>query len=198
MKKVRITSGLTIGLLSLAMTACSGGSDSPAAVTPPSPPVTTPPVVTPPTPAQILSGMEDKGELPKLERSATVAGPDSNANGVRDDIEAIVTARFTEAGQRSAAMQSAKAYQSSLTVDTANKAATLAVSQSMMNATNCLYEKFPIGQNAPAPGVTTAGALTRELEAMTANTKPRLQAYLKFNRALDGTVSSVPKGSTCE
>lgn len=142
--------------------------------------------------------MEEKGELPKLERGTAISGPDTNANGVRDDIDAIVTARFSEPAQRSAAVQSARAYQSSLTVDTTNKAATVAVSQAMMNATNCLFEKFPMGETAPAAGATTPGALSRELEAMTANTKPRLQAYLKFNKALDGTVSSVPKGSTCE
>lgn len=200
MKRTQIARSIAVALLSLTMTACSGGSgpaDSPdpASQTPnPQPP----PVAAPPTPAQTISAMEDKGELPKLDRSDSIAGTDANQNGVRDDIDAIITARFTEPGQRNAALQSARALQSALTVDINDKSATNAASQAMMNATNCIYERFPVAQGAPVAGATTPGALARELEAMTTNTKTRLQTYLKFNKALDGSVSSIPKGSTCE
>ena len=38
----------------------------------------------------------------------------------------------------------------------------------------------------------------KELEGVTTNTKARLLAYLAYNKALDGTSSSLPVGDTCE
>ena len=37
-----------------------------------------------------------------------------------------------------------------------------------------------------------------ELEAITYNTKKRVKKYFKFNDLLDGSVTSMPEGDTCE
>jgi hypothetical protein len=40
--------------------------------------------------------------------------------------------------------------------------------------------------------------MLRELESMTTNTKERLQAYLAYNKAQSGSVSTEPEGATCD
>lgn len=40
--------------------------------------------------------------------------------------------------------------------------------------------------------------MSTDLEAMTTNTKKRLLAYLAYNKARSGTVSTMPKGDTCD
>ena len=40
--------------------------------------------------------------------------------------------------------------------------------------------------------------VSQEIEDLTTNTKQRLKAYHSFNKALDGTMWSMPEGNTCE
>ena len=189
MKLLFFTRLLGAAAVTVALAGCGGGSDPVATSSPPPPPPPPPPINV----AAVLAQLEGSGAIPKLDRTTSLSGPDSNGNGVRDDIDAYIQSKFTNLTQRQAAAQTAKALQSTLTVDAANKDATTAVSQSMTNATHCLYSRFADVQGANSPG-----AVSRDLEAMTANTKARLKAYLAYNSARDGTTSSLPKGDTCE
>lgn len=137
--------------------------------------------------------LEGNGELPTLERTDSLAGIDANANGVRDDIERHIEKKYSESAQRKAAMQTARGFQQSLLVDTGDAAALQAVSAAVMRAANCRRSVFASPQDAAA-----AAQMSDELEAMTANTKQRLLAYLAYNKALSGSVSSLPKGDTCD
>jgi hypothetical protein len=167
-------------LAPLALAACGHSSD------PPSPPA-------PPSPSEQLVQLEQEGKLPALDRSASVAGTDANGNGVRDDVDNWLAHRFTDTQQRAAATQMAKAVQEAVLVDSTSPAASKVVSQHLANAMNCLFARFPDNQGAQAPA-----AVGQEIEAVTTNTKPRLLAYLGYNKSRDGTALSLPKGDTCE
>ncbi len=141
-----------------------------------------------------LMAIEASGAIPKLERGNTLLGTDANANGVRDDVEAILTSNYTSSIQLAAAMQTAKAMQNALTVDTADIPAVKAVDREISRGINCIYSKFDGANGSKQPA-----QVAQELEAITtASTKQRLLAYLQFNKALDGTSSALPEGETCE
>ncbi|MCG3760638.1 hypothetical protein [Vibrio cincinnatiensis] len=137
--------------------------------------------------------LEASGAIPKLDRGNTIVGTDDNANGVRDDIESIITSEYTSSTQRAAAMQTAKAMQNALTVDKADIPAVKVVDREISKGINCIYSKFDGAGGAKQPA-----QVMQELEAITTNTKQRLLAYLQFNKALDGTSSALPEGDTCE
>lgn len=137
---------------------------------------------------------QDDAALPKdLDRSPTLQGVDTNANGVRDDIERYVGERFGDAQQQKAMFQNARALQKALLVPPGDVAQAKAVNVELVRATHCIYSAFP----ADSGGVT-ASRVGRELEALTTNTRQRLEAYLAFSKTLDGTSWSAPKGGTCE
>jgi len=147
----------------------------------------------PVTPAQRIEALERSGSIPKLDRSNTLLGPDVNSNGVRDDIDAYLAANYTSSEQLSAATQAAKAMQNTLKVDPTDLPAVRLVERQNSRAINCLYSTFEGGNISKEPA-----RVGTEIESMTSNTKQRLLAYLKYNKALDGTHSSMPDGDTCE
>lgn len=141
---------------------------------------------------QILE-LEKTGGIPTLERGDTLIGIDSNLNGVRDDIEAILARDSSSDAQLAALLQTARALQSSLTVDKTDIAAVKAVDREISKGLNCIFSVFD-GTN----GTKHPMRIAQELESITTNTKPRLKAYLQYNKALDGTSSASPEGDTCE
>lgn len=173
----------------LFLTGCNGGSSAAAAAAGST--ATAPP--TGPTPAQQLAQLENEGKLPKLDRSDSVAGPDSDGNGVRDDIDAYLRQRFPDAPQRAAATQAAKALQSAVLTAGNDPEASRNVSKKLSDSMHCLFLRFD-GLEAP----NSPGAVANELEAITSNTKARLLAYLAYNKSRDGTTSTGPTGDTCE
>jgi len=147
----------------------------------------------PATPTERIEALERSGAIPKLDRSNTLLGPDVNSNGVRDDIDAYLAANYTSSDQLSAATQFAKGMQNSLKVDPTDLPAVRLVDLEGSRAINCIFSKFEGGKISREPA-----RVGSEIESMTANTKQRLLAYLKYNKALDGTSSSIPEGDTCE
>ena len=129
----------------------------------------------------------------ELDRSNSIAGPDVNDNGVRDDLETILFNNYTSVPQRAAVMQYAKALQKTLTVDKTDMAAVRLVDREISRGINCIYSKFDGTNGAKQPA-----QVGQELISITANTKQRLLAYLQFSKALDGTSASLPVGDTCE
>jgi hypothetical protein len=145
------------------------------------------------TPKEQIMALEASGEIPKLERGNALVGADINANGVRDDVEAIINSSYPSSIQRAAAMQTAKAMQNALTVDKADSLAVKAADREISRGINCVYSNFDGANGSKQPA-----QVVQELEAITTNTKQRLLAYLQFNKALDGTSSALPEGDTCE
>jgi hypothetical protein len=227
MKNTKTSFALSVITLTLLLTACSGansGSSSPEAnngasttntsastgspipslpVTPgselPTPTPTPTPTPSPATPSQpvnpaaaAIAALEANGTIPKLDRSDSLTGPDLDGNGVRDDVDAWIKSKLTDPKQIAAAMQSAKAMQKAILVDLTNKVATRAVMALNDRATYCMLSVFPASANAAGYDFDS------KIESLTTNTKPRLRAYLAYNKALDGTTSSAPTSSTCD
>jgi hypothetical protein len=165
---------LTAGVFLTAMlTACDGSSSGTAAGF-----------------AQQIEQLERKTGYPALDRSADIAGPDANNNGVRDDIEAwIGTLEVTEP-QRKALMQSAKSLQQTLLVDLSDKDAVQRVGEGLMASTNCGGDRFTPFEKFYA--------LDNKIEAMTANTRQRAERYMQYNKARSGSSTTLPNYDTCE
>lgn len=184
----------------LTLTACGGGNGSSAAssqnpsdasspASEPSPPASSSSTVL--SAKEKIQQLEATGKLPRLDRSLDIQGPDTNGNGVRDDIDNYIAERYKTPEQRAAATQYAASIQASLIVDTQDRAATKANSVRDMRAINCLGDLF-LEKDMHFARVSS------ELLSITTNTKARLKAYLKYDKSLDGTVLSLSNGNTCD
>lgn len=147
---------------------------------------------TPLTPAQKIAKMESSGELPKLDRTDTVAGIDADQNGIRDDIDAYIQKTYTTEEQRKAVSQYARSLQSSILVNIEDKIAVKAITNEKARAISCIFEKIP---NEQSPN---NGSVVEEILGATTNTKKRLLEYIALNKSLDGTVISLPSGDVCD
>ncbi|MDZ4283966.1 MAG: hypothetical protein U1C04_24795 [Hydrogenophaga sp.] len=165
--------------LAWALTGCSGGGNAGSA-----------PAL---TPQEHVAQLEASGALPKLERTDTIAGIDANANGVRDDIEQYIEKKYSVPAERAAAMQTARALQQTILLDTNDAVKLEEVSKAGMRAAKCRGLVFPGMER-----FSEAYAMSRDIEAMTTNTKDRLLIYIAYNKAVSGTVSQLPEGDSCE
>ena len=147
------------------------------------------------TPAQKVQTLEKTGKLPKLDRTPTLAGPDANGNGIRDDIDEYIKTTFSNPKQVAAANQLAKAFQNAILVDVTNKDAVRKVRTALTNASNCVHSTFPFDGSA---STLNASTVNQRFEAITPNTQTRMKAYLAYNKALDGSAIRLPSEDTCE
>jgi hypothetical protein len=156
----------------------------------------------PPTPGS-LQGMMSRSGLkermvssenskasPGLDRSKDIAGPDANANGVRDDIESWINAQPVNDRQRKSLVQDARATQRTLLVDLKDQAALQKTSDGLAASLNCGGENFP--------DYVVFSRLAGKIESMTANTKERAARYMQYNAARSGSSTTMPSGDTCE
>ncbi len=180
MKHTRL---FVITATALVLQACGGGSGGGSNATPASAQ----------TPKQRVQALEDSGSIPKLDRSASVAGTDADSNGVRDDVDSYIAANYTSATQKRAAQQFAGVMQSAIVLDTIDLPTVRTVAIRGSRAVNCIYTRFDGTSGSKQPL-----AVVEEIRAVSTNTKARLLAYLKYAKALDGTAGALPEGDTCE
>jgi hypothetical protein len=167
-------------LVVLNLAACGGGSGNGVS--------TNAPPTAPSTLEAQIAQLESSGALPALDRSISIAGPDVNGNGVRDDIEYYITRLPLTAVQQRAALQDAKAAQMTLTVDLTDKVALQRVGDAGMASMKCLSKNFSDSRSE----------MSSRIESMTANTRERAQRYMAYNAARSGSSTSWPRGDTCE
>jgi hypothetical protein len=148
------------------------------------------PAATVPTLSEQIAALETKGTVPKLDRSSDIAGPDANANGVRDDVEAWIADQPLTEVQRKALRQKAKALQATLIVDLRNSAALQAVGDGLAASSKCGGESFQ--------DFADFYRLSGKIEGMTANTKERAVRYMQYNAARSGSTTTRPSGNACE
>ncbi|MDP3465785.1 MAG: hypothetical protein Q8R86_08460 [Sulfuricurvum sp.] len=138
---------------------------------------------------QAILAAEANGTIPKLNHDDTIVGPDTDNNGIRDDIDAyIATLPYTEV-QKKAVQQDARALTATLIIDTNDSVALKTAGEKIMRAVNCIFDKFDL---------QIADQVTNDMEKMTINTKNRFMQYEKYNSARSGSVTSLPSGDTCE
>lgn len=118
--------------------------------------------------------------------TTTLAGVDSDADGIRDDVQRYVAAYGTSAKVRAAMTQLVKSYQNSL-VDGGNQALASLDLLALGYAIDCLYIVAP----------RNANQIRRDLEAKLLNTRERISAYLASQGAgLPGNAFRLPTAET--
>lgn len=140
---------------------------------------------------QQIQKLEASGQLPKLDRSSDIRGPDVDNNGIRDDIDAWIAALPISDKQKRAARQMARVQQAKILVNLSDKGALQAIGDRSMAGVKCLRLAF-------MPDFQAGYDLGSQLEAMMANTKERAKQYIAYNRARSGSVTELPSGDTCE
>jgi hypothetical protein len=126
--------------------------------------------------------------LPPLDLGDSVAGVDADANGVRDDLDEIISAQNDTPLQKAALVQTARALRADLGVDPANASAVSHAAGRLNQAVACVFTRFDAAE---------AAEQVQWLEQLSANTMLRLEAYLQFNRAKERTAAEPAEGGIC-
>jgi len=164
------------------LAACGSDHDSPA--TPTSPPES-------PPAATVLSQLQAdvaSGVLPTLDVTTSVTGTDANGNGIRDDIDALIAKQPDQPSQQAALSQVAQSLQATLTLDPTNASASATAATGMRKAIACLFVQYD---------ATVAAGRFHWLQEVSINTMARLQAYDKFNIAMNNTATPMATGTVC-
>ncbi|MDR2099944.1 MAG: hypothetical protein LBP40_03840 [Campylobacteraceae bacterium] len=132
-------------------------------------------------------------EPPQLDRGSSLIETDDSQDGIRDDIKNYIIENYPDERQKNALLQDAKAVQAILLVDINDKEAVRKADEQDSRAIHCIFSVFDEKKDTENPSIVSDKILS-----MTTNTKERLQAYLAFNKALEGTVATLPEGDTCE
>lgn len=177
-----LQNGLVLWLMAAALSACSGSDRS-----------------APPAPGSGTSSnlgtqsqtLEASGQQPKPDRSPDIKGPDTDNNGIRDDIDAWIAAQPITDPQKNAAQQMARVQQAKLVADLNDKSALQTLGERTAAAVVCMSDVF-------APERQAGRDLGNQIEAITANTKERAKKYISYNRARSGSTGRLPNGNTCE
>ncbi|PZO12765.1 MAG: hypothetical protein DCF26_18205 [Burkholderiales bacterium] len=138
-----------------------------------------------------IKALEDSGQLPKLDRSSDIRGPDADNNGIRDDIDAWIAAQPITDTQKKAARQMARVQQAKVLVDLSDKSALQMLGDQSMRAVSCLVD-------VSKPNNQQGYDLIDKVEVLTSNTRERAKQYLTYNRVRSGSVTELPAGNTCE
>lgn len=142
-----------------------------------------------PPPARSIEDLERQGLLPVLDRSESLGGPDTDGNGVRDDLDAWIARQDGTPARRDALRQLARAFRDALLIH----GDTIAAQEAAWRTTRA------VACVMAHSGAGTEGAhAVAELRKMSANTRPRVLAYLDYAASLDGAVLSLPAGNGCD
>jgi len=179
---VRINFAVLVLLICAGLGACGGGGGSSGGQSPKPESANLP---------QQIQKLEASGQLPRLDRSSEIRGPDADNNGIRDDIDGWIAAQPITETQKKAARQMARVQQAKILVDLNDKAALQVLGDRSMAGVVCLGDVF-------MPDYQRGYDLRGQLEAMMANTKQRAKQYLAYNRAVSGSSGRSPEGNTCE
>lgn len=169
-------------VLAASLGACNSGSNDSS---------TTPANATPAnaTPAETIRSMEASGALPVLDRSASLAAPDADGNGVRDDVERYIAQLPDAQVEKRALTQLSRALSAAITADTANDAQLRAAGGALVDSINCVWRVYP---------AEVASDKVEAIRKVTINTRERFEAYGRYNRARSGSVVTLESGDTCK
>ena len=127
--------------------------------------------------------------------NASLAGIDTTGTGVRDDVHRYIFQTYTSTHKRNAMMQSAKSMRGIYLNPPQTQTEALVLAKSVHRATDCFYSYAAAGYFSDME----AYKMSRQIEALHADTKARMQAYEKYNQLLDGTGEPLgPTAGTCD
>lgn len=179
---VRIKTAVLVVLVCAGLGACGGGGGSSGGQSPKPESASL---------AQQIEKLEASGQLPRLDRSSNIRGPDADNNGIRDDIDAWIAGQPITDAQKRAAQQAGRVMQRELLADLDNRSLLDELGDLSMAAVKCLGDSFK-------PDYQKGLELNTQIEAMTANTRERAKRYLAYNRAASGSSGRLPEGNSCE
>ena len=137
-----------------------------------------------------ITRLEEEGKLPVLDRSDDLAGPDEDDNGIRDDIDVWIAMQGYSSKERAAVEQLARASQEAVAFSGTSAEAKV-VAEKINRGESCVSDQFDNFEEYLQ--------VSERLEQFSANTRSRIDAYLRYNALLDGTTSpSIPKGMACD
>ncbi|OVZ64695.1 hypothetical protein CDO44_00320 [Pigmentiphaga sp. NML080357] len=139
--------------------------------------------------ARSVEDLERQGQLPVLDRSDDLGGPDADGNGVRDDIDAWIARHGGDPARQAALAQLARSFRAAVLAG-GDPAAAQEAAHRNTRAVACVMARSGSG--------TEGTRAVAEMRKMSANTKARVVAYLAYSAALDGTVMSLPAGNGCD
>lgn len=125
----------------------------------------------------------------KEDPAGSLAGPDSDNNGVRDDIDRLIQEKYSATpALRKASEQSARALARFMAATTREQA--MAAGQDNRRAVECLY------RHETQPGM--ADQAVKEIESLSANTQARFTRYRDANKLVAGGHFPDPTGPVCD
>jgi len=175
---------ILLGLAAITLSACSGGGSGGGAAAETPPAVSAPYSNDPSTMPGAIAQAEKAGVIPVLDVGTSIAGTDADDNGVRDDIDAYINALSDTPAQKAALRQKSAALNAAMVVDVTDSIALAAAAAKIRNAASCTVSRFSGG---------IANAHSDEIKKYTINTPQRFDAWMKFNQAMSGSVTQMPK-----
>jgi hypothetical protein len=178
---------LVILALSATLIACNGGGGARAEQAPPPDQTALTPTV-----GEVLRELEESGQLPKLDRSTSPAGVDSNSDGLRDDVAEYIEKLPDSPDQKSSLRQLSRAITEALVLASgpADAASLEAARKGIAAAVNCLGDQYDRRADR--------SQRLKEIQKITVNTRGRFTAYDAFNSSASGTMTELPNGDTCD
>lgn len=147
--------------------------------------------------AKKINELEASGALPKLDTSNSIAGPDLDRNGIRDDIDRYIEQQNFMPELKASVQQQARSYQKAITADLNNASAIEAAKNSGIRAIYCMDKRFGDAYfRGNVLGEVDRAA--KRLKKLTLNTKNRLLAWQEFDKKMDGQTFKKPPGEACE
>lgn len=131
----------------------------------------------------------DTNVFPFLDRSPDLAGPDSDSNGIRDDVDAHIATLPISPDQKIGVDQLATSLQGALLIDVNDEIALRQARKDISLAIQCISIKFP--------DISQRSSIFDEIEKIIFNTRERSMQYIAYNSALSGSVSKLLSGNTC-
>ena len=121
-------------------------------------------------------------------------GIDADNNGIRDDIDRLIAQKYSATpAMKKAAEQKARALQKNMEAATRKEA--LIAGDEIRRAGECTYKTLP---HATEQDAKFREQMSKEIEALTANTKERFTAYWKAEALSGGAVFSQPDEPVCD
>jgi hypothetical protein len=136
-----------------------------------------------------IQDLENRGELPILDTSDSLEGPDTDFNGVRDDIQNWLDNQTLSPNVRENLQELARGYQRIMTISDLSSSITHEIANDMAPIAACL--------SLTADDSDRIDGLQTELSAFTTNTEERLQRFWDYQDTLFDLATPVPSRSEC-
>ena len=139
--------------------------------------------------SEAIDKLVAEGKYPRLNRDSDVAGPDVDGNGVRDDLDAYVASLPDTEDQKRAMLQGFRLLRYEMTSDPSDEKSVEKGILLSSRVVSCLMEQY---------GPRKEREKLRDIIAFSLNTKGRVYAHNKFDKAKELKVSDLIVEGVCD